>query len=742
MTGTTAKSAHATVPSRPKRRRESTPTVLQMEAAECGAASLRMILAYYGRWVPLDELRQASGVSRDGVKAGNIVRAARMYGMTAKGFHQDLDELRSGPLPVIVFWNFNHFLVVEGYAPGRWFLNDPGHGSRTVTDEEFDRSFTGVVLHVEPGADFRREGSPPSVLTDLGRRLQHSLSGLLYAVLAGLGLVIPGLAVAVLTKAFIDQVLVADQPGAIGLILGLLIAAAAAIIVLTALRGHYLLRLETKLSLHGSGVFLWHILRLPIAFYAQRSGAELVGRVPRNDRLAVLLSSEVAAALIDSVVVIFYFIVMFGYNSALTMVGIAAAVVNVLVLRSVGRRRREGNLRVLQDRGALLGSAMSGIKTIESVKAAGRESDLFTRIAGLHARTVRGTQQLGAATLPLFVIPPLLTALTTVAILGWGGLSVVDNAMSLGTLIAFQMLMSRSSEPISRFVRLGGSLQEISGDLERLNDVLANPVDDLDDLADPADDATPGAPGPARLVGHLELRDVTFGYSSLGPALLTNVSLTVRPGSRVAIVGGSGSGKSTIARLVAGLYRPWTGQILFDGKARDEWPQDIVTTSVALVDQNIILFSGTVRDNLTMWDDTIAEQRMVQAAQDAGIHDQIAQRPDGYLTGVRESGSNFSGGEAQRLEIARALVADPRILILDEATSALDPRTEELIDRNIRRRGCTTLIIAHRLSTIRDCDEIVVMDRGRIVERGSHEQMINSSGPYSRLFGADSSLRR
>lgn len=429
---------------------------------------------------------------------------------------------------------------------------------------------------------------------------------------------------------------------------------------------------------------------------------------------------------------------MFGYNSALTLVGLAAAVINVLVLRSVGRRRREGNLRVLQDRGALLGSAMSGIKSIESVKAAGRESDLFTRIAGLHAKTVRGTQQLGAASLPLFVVPPLLAALTTAAILGWGGLFVVNGALSLGTLIAFQMLMSRSSEPISRFVQLGGSLQEISGDLERLNDVLANPVDDL---ADASRDPTNGASGSARLVGQLELRDVTFGYSGLEAPLLVNVSLTVRPGSRVAIVGGSGSGKSTIARLVAGLYRPWSGQILFDDKPREQWQRETVTSSVAFVDQNITLFSGTVRDNLTLWDDAIAEQRMVQAAQDAGIHDQIAQRPDGYLTAVRESGSNFSGGETQRLEIARALVADPRILILDEATSALDPRTEELIDQNIRRRGCTTLIIAHRLSTIRDCDEIIVMDLGHIVERGTHERMIDSGGPYSRLFSAESSVR-
>ena len=719
----------------PQTRRARTPTVLQMEAAECGAASLRMVLAHYGRWVPLDELRQASGVSRDGVKASNIVKAARTYGMAAKGFTQDIDALRAGPLPAIVYWNFNHFLVVEGYAPGRWFLKDPAYGSRTVSDAEFDRSFTGIVLRMEPGPEFRREGGPPPVLTGLARRMRNSMSGLLYAVLAGLGLVIPGLAAAVLTKAFVDQVLVADQPGAIWPILGLLAGAALIVLLLTALRSHYLLKLETKLSLHSSGVFLWHILRLPVSFYAQRSAGEIAGRVSRNDRVAVVLSSEVAAAVIDSVVVIFYFAVMVSYNPGLALVAVAAAVINILVLRKVGRRRRDENLRVLQDSGALLGSAMSGIKSIESVKAAGREADLFTRIAGLHAKTVSGAQRLGDASLPLFVVPPLMAGLTTVAVLGWGGLNVVNGAMSLGTLIAFQLLMGRAAEPIGRFVQLGGTLQEVGGDLERLDDVLANPIDDI---ADAQTDRWDGN-APARLTGQLELRDVTFGYSPLEAPLLNGVSLILRPGSRVALVGGSGSGKSTITRLVAGLYHPWSGEILFDGIPRDDWPRDTITTSVALVDQNITLFSGTVRDNLTMWDPSIPEQRVVQAAHDASIHDQIARRPDGYLTEVREAGANFSGGEGQRLEIARALVPEPRIIILDEATSALDPTTEALIDSNIRRRGCTTLIVAHRLSTIRDCDEIVVMERGRIVERGTHEQMIGSGGPYSRLFAADGS---
>ncbi|MET0673336.1 MAG: NHLP family bacteriocin export ABC transporter peptidase/permease/ATPase subunit [Microbacterium pygmaeum] len=725
----TAPAAPKTTP--PRSRRTHVPTVIQMEAAECGVASLRMVLASYGRWVPLDELRTASGVSRDGVKASSVLKTARTYGMTAKGLRQDPDEIRAGKLPAIIYWNFNHFVVVEGYAPGRWFLKDPGIGSRTVTDEEFDRSFTGVVLHLEPGPGFERGGTPPRVLPGLAHRLRHSIAGLLYVVLAGLALVIPGLAAAVLTKAFIDQVLVADQPGAIGPILGLLFGAALAIGVLTALRQRYLMALETKLSSHSSGAFLWHLLRLPISFYSGRSAGEISGRVPRNDRLAVLLSSEIAAALIDSVVVIFYFAVMFGYSPALTLVGIAGVVINVLVLRAVGRRRRDETLRLMQDTGLLLGSAMSGIKSIESIKASGRESDLFTRISGLHARTVSGAQRMGRASLPLLVIPPFLVALTTTAVLGWGGLNVITGAMSLGTLIAFQVLMNRAIEPVGRFVQLGGTLQEIGGDLERLDDVLANPV---------IDDEDAGASGLGiRLAGMLELRDVTFGYSILEAPLLDRVNLTLRPGSRVALVGGSGSGKSTISRLVAGLYEPWSGEILFDGRPRRDWSRDTITSSLALVDQDIRLFSGTVRDNLTMWDPTIPTARVVQAAHDASIHDQIARRPDGYGTVVREGGANFSGGEAQRLEIARALVAEPRILVLDEATSALDPTTEQLIDGNIRRRGCTTLIVAHRLSTIRDCDEIIVLDRGRIVERGTHDGMIGTGGPYSALFAADGS---
>ncbi|KAA9108519.1 NHLP family bacteriocin export ABC transporter peptidase/permease/ATPase subunit [Microbacterium rhizomatis] len=705
-----------------------------MEASECGAASLRMVLAHYGRWVPLAELRQASGVSRDGVKASNILKAARSYGMTAKGFRQEPAQLKTGPLPAIVYWNFNHFVVVEGYAPGRWFLNDPAQGARTVSDGEFDKSFTGVVLRLEPGGDFRKEGRPPAVVAGLAGRVRHSLAGMIFVVLAGLGLVIPGLAAAVLTKAFVDQVLVAEQPGAIWPILGLLAGAAIVVAVLTALRGRYLLLLETKLALHSSGVFLWHILRLPVSFYAHRSAGEISGRAMLNDRVAVLLSSEVATALIDSVVVVFYFIVLVGYSPGLALVGIASAVINLLVLRAIARRRADENLRLGQDGGALMGSAMSGIRSIESVKGAGREGDLFTRIAGLHAKTVTSAQRLGRASLPLFVVPPLLAGLTTVAVLGWGGLTVVEGAMSLGTLIAIQLLIGRASEPIGRFVQLGGSVQEVSGDLERLDDVLANPVDDEPHAA------ASTADGVGRLTGQLELRGVTFGYSILEEPLLNDVSLVLRPGSRVALVGGSGSGKSTITLLVAGLYRPWSGEILFDGKPREEWPRDTIATSVALVDQNISLFSGTVRDNLTLWDPAVPEQRVVQAAQDAAIHEQIARRPDGYLTEVKEGGANFSGGEGQRLEIARALLTEPRILILDEASSALDPSTEQLIDGNIRRRGCTTLIVAHRLSTIRDCDEIIVLDRGRIAERGTHDDMIRAGGPYSRLFAADGSV--
>ena len=713
-------------------RRVRTHTVLQMEAVECGAAALAIVLSYHGRFVPLEELRLACGVSRDGTNASNIVKAARRYGLVAKGYSKQPTELASLPLPLVVFWNFNHFVAVEGFGPGRVYLNDPAFGPRVVSEAEFTESFTGVVLVFEPGPEFARGGSPPSQLGPLRRRLVGSESGLAYAVLASLCLALTGLVVPIFSQIFVDHCLVQGQRDwVVPLLVGMAVTAVLRA-ALTWLQRFSLLRLETKLALTSSYRFFRHVLRLPVEFFTQRYGGEIGARVEINDRVAQLLSGELAANLLNALMAAFYLILMLCFDVPLTLVGLTLAAVNVVVLRSVSRRRKDMNQRLLQERAKLTGTAMVGLQTVETLKATGSESDFFSRWSGHLAKVTAAEQGMGLYTLALGALPPLVMAMITVAILGVGGLRVMNGYMTVGMLVAFQSLMASFLDPVNQLVRLGGSVQEVEGQMNRLDDVLRYGTDPG---AGEEGEAKADA-GSGKLSGRLELREVSYGYSRLDPPLLEHFSLVMDPGARVALVGPSASGKTTVAKIIAGLFRPWTGEVLFDGQTRDGIARGVLTNSVAVVDQDIFLFEGTVREVLSMWDATVPEEDIVRAAKDACIHEEIAARPGGYESKVAEGGANFSGGQRQRLEIARALVNNPTLLVLDEATSALDPVTEKQIDDNLRRRGCTCIIVAHRLSTIRDCDEIVVLDQGKIVQRGTHEVLRASDGLYRRLVEA------
>jgi NHLM bacteriocin system ABC transporter peptidase/ATP-binding protein len=716
-----------------------------MEAVECGAAALAMILGYHGKFIPLEELRVACGVSRDGTKASNIVKAARNYGLIAKGFSKQPGDLVSMPMPVIVFWNFNHFVVVEGFSRGRVYLNDPAVGPRVVSDAEFAAGFTGVVLVFEPGSEFKPGGSKPGLIRPLRRRLAGSEWGLLYVLLASLFLALPGLVAPAFTQVFVDYVLVADMKSWVGpLLLGMAMTAALRG-VLTWLQRRSLLRLETKLALTSSYRFFRHVLRLPIEFFTQRYGGEIGSRVEMNDRIAQLLSGDLAANLLNVLMAVFYVALMLCLNPLLTVVGVVITGLNVLALQYVSRARKDVNMRLLQERAKLMGTSMSGLQTIETLKATGSESDFFSRWAGYLAKVLVADQKMSVYTLVLGSVPPLLATLNTVAILGIGALEVMNGGMTVGMLVAFQSLMMSFAEPVNELVRLGGTLQEVEGEMVRLDDVMRYPPDPLVEerpvrVTENKDDSSvtssllPPRTLSVKLSGRLELRGITFGYSRLDPPLIQDFNLSMMPGTRVALVGFSASGKTTMAKLISGVYQPWSGEVLLDGRPRPEVPRLIVTNSLAMVDQDFFLCAGTVREVLTMWDRTVPEEDMVRAAMDACIHEDIAARAGAYDSKVEEGGINFSGGQRQRLEIARALVGNPTLLVLDEATSALDPVTEKLIDDNLRRRGCTCVIVAHRLSTIRDCDEIIVLDRGQIVQRGTHEAMQKADGLYQRLI--------
>jgi ATP-binding cassette, subfamily C, bacterial len=716
-----------------RRVRRRTPTVLQMEAVECGAASLKMILGYYGAIVPLSELRETCGISRDGTKASSLINAARGYGLQANGFKTDLNGLQKLTFPCIIFWNFNHFLVVEGFDKNKVFINDPATGPRKISLAEFSLGFTGVVLTFAVGDTFKKGGVKPSLMLGLWTRLRPSLLPLGFCVIVGFLLVLPGLAMPAFSQMFIDQVLVKRQQDALSPLICGMVVSALLTGFLTRLQLQVLRRLKMKLSIEMSSRFLWHLLHLPVGFYDQRFAGEISSRVKLNDRLAGLLSGQLATTAIATVMLVFYAWVMAQYDWQLTLISIGFIGLNVVAVKWVSRQRVDLNTRLMQEEGKVEGVAIAGLQGMETIKASGLESDFFTRWAGYYAKSLNARQEVTSLSQQFGLLPTFLNALSTMLLLILGGERVMDGVLSIGQLVAFQSLVQQFMQPVSQLVKLGEDVQELDGTMNRLDDVLRHPQDAI--LAKQNTEVS--AVIEPKLKGFLELRNLTFGYNRSGPPLVENLSLSLKPGQRVALVGGSGSGKSTIAKVVAGLYEPWSGDILLDNRPRRDIPRAVLVNSIAMVQQDVLLFSGTVRDNLTLWDSTLSDRSLMQAAQDAAVHEVVAAMPGGYGADLLEGASNLSGGQRQRLEIARALVVDPAILIMDEATSALDSETEKIIDYSLRLRGCTCLIVAHRLSTIRDCDEIIVLDRGKVVQRGTHEQLSQIPGHYLELIKSE-----
>lgn len=701
-----------------------------MEAVECGAASLAMVLGHYGRHVPLEELRIACGVSRDGSRASNLLKAARGYGLQAKGMQMETAALAEVQAPAILFWEFNHYVVYDGTGRrlGRRgvHVNDPDKGRRFVPVEDFDTSFTGVVLTFEPGPDFHRGGRRPGVLGALPARLRGTSGTMLAALVASLLLVAVGAALPALSRTYIDLFLIGEQTSLLGVLFASMAVLVALTAALTAVQQSNLLRGRIISSTLGSARFLRHLLRLPVTFFTQRSPADLVQRLQSNDAVAETLARDLAAAAVDGVVVVLYALLMWTYDPQLTVLGVGIALLNAVAMRVVTRLRATRTQKLRADSARLTNTSYTGLQLIETMKATGGENGYFRRWAGQHASTLEEQQRLGVPSAWLSVVAPTLATLNSALILWIGGLRAVEGHISIGLLVAFQALVTRFTAPITRLNGVAGRIQDFAADVVRLKDVENFPVDSL--YARPESGASN-----RRLRGHVTLEDVTFGYSPLDKPLLSGFSLSVAPGRQVALVGGSGSGKSTVSRLIAGLYSPWEGTIRIDGTRLEDIPRGALAASVSFVDQDVFLFEGTVRDNVALWDPSIPDGDVEAALRDACLYEVVARRPGGLHSRVEQDGRNFSGGQRQRLEIARALVRRPSVLVLDEVTSALDAETEQAIIDNLRRRGCACVVIAHRLSTVRDSDEILVLDHGTVVERGRHEELIAAGGAYAAL---------
>jgi NHLM bacteriocin system ABC transporter peptidase/ATP-binding protein len=701
-----------------------------MEAVECGAAALGSILSYFKKYIPLERLRIDCGVSRNGSNARNIVKAARKYGLEVKAYKKEPEELKKLPFPQIVFWNFYHFLVVEGYSKNKYYLNDPGSGPRAVSKEVFDESFTGVVMTFQKGEDFKPSGKKPRFLPALLRRVSEYKKTLAFLTLAGLALVVPGLAIPEFSKIFVDKILINELPNWIyPLLIGLLLTAVLRAL-LSWIQMYMMVRFEMSLSLSSTSKFLWHVLHLPMNFHTQRSAGDISVRVGTNDQIAQMLTGQLGNTFLNLIIIVFYAAMMFYYNVTMTLIVILISLLNLVALKYISKRRVDANQQIFHEMGQLFGLTTSGFQMIETIKASASESDFFSKWGGLQSRLLNVQQKLGVLTQSLQIFPVLLTAINTLIILILGSLNIIEGTMTVGTFVAFQTLAASFSQPINSLVNLGSVMQDISGGMKRIDDVYNYTSDEKETKNIPVSVTDKST----KLEGSLELRNITFGYSKLEPPLIENFSLKMKPGSRVAIVGKTGCGKSTLAFLVSGLYKPWDGEILFDSVERDNIQPSTIINSVSMVDQNIFLFEGSVRENITLWDKTITEKEIIRAANDACIHKEIAERSGAYGSQISENGKNLSGGQKQRLEIARALVNNPSILILDEATSSLDSQTEYDIDQNIRKKGCTTLVIAHRLSTIRDCDEIIVLDKGKIAQRGTHDELHKQKGIYHELI--------
>ncbi len=708
------------------------PVVMQMEALECGAACLTMVLAYYEKWVPLEQIRSDCGVSRDGSKAKNILRTARSYGLVAKGYRFEPEALKKeGKFPCIIHWNFNHFVVLDGFRGNKAVLNDPAKGTYAVSMETFDSSFSGICLMFEPSEEFEPGGKKKSVLKFAANRLKGAGAQVAFTMLTGVIASLFGIISPAFDRIFMDRLLTGQNPE---WLMPFIIGISAFTFIRIAcewLRTVYSLKINGKFAAVGNATYFWHVLHLPMTFFSQRMAGDITSRQESNASIANTLVNTFAPLLLDTLMMVFYLVVMIRYSWFLTLIGVVSIFVNLLVSRFISAKRVNITRVQMRDRGLLSGATVAGIEMIETIKASGAEKGFFQRWAGYQANVNAAEEKYQKINQYLGIIPSIVSLLCNSAVLMFGVYFAMTGNFTVGMITAFQGFLGSFTAPALNLIGAGQTIQEMRSEMERIEDVMAYPEDSIYSAGEEGDQSD------AKLSGNVIMKNVTFGYSKLEAPLIEDFNLELAPGKSVAFVGSSGCGKSTLSKLISGLYQPWSGEILFDGKTAQEIGRNVFTGSLAVVDQDIILFADTISNNIKMWDNSIEDFEVILAARDAQIHDDIMSREGGYQGKLIEGGRDLSGGQRQRLEIARVLAQDPTIIIMDEATSALDAKTEYDVVKSIRDRGITTIVVAHRLSTIRDCDEIVVLEHGKVVERGTHDELYAKGGLYTKLVTSD-----
>ena len=713
--------------------RVKVPVVMQMEALECGAASLAMVLAYYGKWVPLEQVRLDCGVSRDGSNARNVLLAARSYGLEAQGYRCEVETLRSDmTYPCIIHWNFNHFVVLDGFKGNTAYINDPARGEVRVPMEEFDRSFTGVCLQFSPGPDFKPGGRRKSTIAFARKRLRGAGAAVAFVTLTTVIGYLFGLINPIFSRFFMDRLLTGENRELLMPFLALLAVAGAAQVVIAWAQAIYSRKIDGKMAVVGSSTFMWKVLRMPMEFFSQRLSGDILQRQGTNASIASVLVNTFAPLVLNTAMMFVYLVFMLRFSVMLTMVGIATIVINLAVSRLISAKRINISRVQMRDSGKLAAATVSGIQMVETIKSSGAENGYFQKWAGYQASVNAANVRFSRLNQYYGMIPELVSSLADSAVLVLGVWLAMQGKFTLGKIFLFQGFMNSFMAPATSLISAGQTVMEMRTQMERVEDVMEYPTD-----VNYSDEPLSDSGDYSKLSGKIELKNVTFGYSRLGEPLIRDFSMSMEPGSRVAFVGTSGCGKSTLSKLISGLYQPWSGEILFDGKPIGDIDRSVFTGSVAVVDQEIVLFEDTIANNIKMWDESIEDFEMILAARDAQIYDDIMARDGGFYGSLIEGGKDLSGGQRQRLEIARVLAQDPSVIIMDEATSALDAKTEYELVKAVKDRGITCIVIAHRLSTIRDCDEIIVLDKGQVVERGTHDELYAKGGFYSELIASD-----